>query len=141
MATRIAVVGAGIVGVSCASYLLREGYEVELIDRDGPAAGASQGNAGALSPGSCIPLAMPGVLAKTPSWLLDPAGPLVVRPTYLPKALPWLIRFVLSARPAKVRTTADALRALHEQVFASYAPLVDEARCRDLLRRTGTLNL
>ena len=141
MATRIAVVGAGIVGVSCASYLLREGYEVELIDRDGPAAGASQGNAGALSPGSCIPLAMPGVLAKTPSWLLDPAGPLVVRPTYLPKALPWLIRFVLSARPAKVRTTADALRALHEQVFASYAPLVDEARCRDLIRRTGTLNL
>src|SRR3954452_15183751 len=106
-----------------------------------PAAGASQGNAGALSPGSCVPLALPGVLRKAPSWLFDPDGPLVVRPAYLLQALPWLLRFVANARPARVRSAADALRALHKDVFAFYAPLVRDSGCANLLRRTGTLTL
>ena len=63
MAKRVIVIGAGIVGVSCSAYLKRDGHDVWLVDREGPAAGASYGNAGALSPGSCIPLAMPGILA------------------------------------------------------------------------------
>jgi D-amino-acid dehydrogenase len=141
MPKQVVVVGAGIVGVACASALLRDGHEVLLIDREGPAAGASQGNAGALSPGSCVPLALPGVLRKAPSWLFDPDGPLVVRPAYLLQALPWLLRFVANARPARVRSAADALRALHKDVFAFYAPLVRDSGCANLLRRTGTLTL
>jgi len=57
---RIVVVGAGIVGACCAAYLVREGYSVTMLEAEEPAAGASRGNAGALSPGSCIPLSMPG---------------------------------------------------------------------------------
>jgi D-amino-acid dehydrogenase len=139
VAKRVIVIGAGIVGVCCAAYLRRDGHDVQLVDRQGPAAGASYGNAGALSPSSCIPLAMPGVLAKTPSWLLDPNGPLVVRPGYALRAAPWLLRFVLSARPAQVERAADALAALHGRVFDDYEPLVAAADCRDLIRRSGTL--
>jgi D-amino-acid dehydrogenase len=141
VAKRVIVVGAGIVGVACAASLLKDGHDVVLIDREGPAAGASQGNAGAISPGSCVPLAMPGVLKKVPSWLFDPEGPLVVRPGYVAKALPWLLRFVDSARPARVANAADALRALHQHVFEFYAPLVQGAGCSELLKRSGTLNL
>jgi len=136
---RVTVVGAGIVGVCCALYLQRDGHEVTLLDRDGPGEGTSKGNAGALSPGSCVPLAMPGVLRKVPGWLLDRQGPLTIRPSYLPRALPWLLRFLRAADPRRVEAIADALRALHGPVFDCYRPLVETAGCADLIRPTGTL--
>lgn len=135
----IAVVGAGIVGVSTACYLLRDGHRVTLVDRDGPGEGASKGNAGAISPGSCVPLAMPGTLAKVPRWLLDPDGPLVVRPSYFPKAAPWLLRFALAGRESRIAAIADALRALHGLTFESYAPLLAAAGAGHLIRRSGCL--
>lgn len=137
----IVVIGAGIVGVCTASYLLRDGHDVCLIDREGPGEGTSRGNAGALSPGSCVPLAMPGVFKKIPRWLTDPMGPLTIRPRYFLQALPWLLRFTASATPARVAQIADGLRALHQPVFDCYAPLVEEAGCAALLQRTGTLNV
>jgi D-amino-acid dehydrogenase len=135
----VVVIGAGIVGVCCALYLRRDGHSVTLVERDAPGEGASRGNAGALSPGSCVPLAMPGVFHKVPGWLLDSSGPLTIRPAYLPRALPWLVRFTLSASPARVEAIADALRALHQPVFDCYAPLVEAAGCAQLLKRSGTL--
>lgn len=135
----IVVIGAGIVGVCCAAYLRRDGHEVILLERDAPGEGASKGNAGALSPGSCVPLAMPGVFGKIPGYLMDPDGPLTIQPRYFLRALPWLLRFTLSARPARVARIADGLRALHRHVFECYEPLVANARCGDLIRHSGTL--
>ncbi len=137
--SEVVVVGAGIVGVCCAAYLQRDGHAVTLLDRDAPGEGTSKGNAGALSPGSCVPLAMPGVFRKVPGWLLDPDGPLTIRARYLPRALPWLIRFSLAASPRRVERIADALRALHRPVFECYEPLVAGAGCAELIRRSGTL--
>ena len=139
MSGGVVVIGAGIVGVCCASYLRRDGHEVTIVEREGPGEGTSKGNAGALSPGSCVPLAMPGIVRKVPGWLTDPEGPLRIRPAYLPRALPWLVRFVRSARPARVAEISDALRALHRHVFDCYEPLVRAAGCEDLIRRTGTM--
>jgi D-amino-acid dehydrogenase len=136
---RIVVVGAGIVGVCCAAYLRRDGHDVTLLERDAPGEGASKGNAGALSPGSCVPLAMPGVFRKIPGWLMDSQGPLTIRPRYLAKASPWLLRFALSARADRVAQIADGLRGLHRHVFDCYEPLVRDAGCESLIRRTGTL--
>src|SRR5262249_24778057 len=101
--SRIAVVGAGIVGVCTAWHLLRRGGDVTLIDRDEPGRGCSFGNAGALSSGSVAPLAMPGVMRDALSMLLDPAAPLRIPLSYLPKAAPWLAQFVRAARPDIVR--------------------------------------
>ena len=72
----IAVIGAGIVGVSAAIWLQREGHQVILIDREGPAAGASHGNGGVLASCSIIPVTVPGLLAKAPKMLFDPNQPL-----------------------------------------------------------------
>ncbi len=137
----IVVIGAGIVGVCCASYLRREGHEVVLLEREGPGEGTSKGNAGALSPGSCVPLAMPGVFRKIPGWLSDPEGPLTIQPRYLLRALPWLMRFTASATPARVQQIADGLRALDRHVYDCYEPLVSGAGCEALIHRSGTLNL
>lgn len=120
-------------------YLVRDGHDVTLLDALGPAEGASKGNAGALSPGSCVPLAMPGVLKKVPRWLSDPDGPLTVRPSYFVAALPWLVRFVLAARRSRIEPIADALRALHAGTYECYAPMLERAGCGDAIRRSGTL--
>lgn len=135
------VIGAGIVGVCCASYLRRDGHEVILLEREGPGEGTSKGNAGALSPGSCVPLAMPGIVGKVPGYLRDPEGPLIIRPSYFLKALPWLLRFAAAARRDRIAGIADGLRALHRHVYDCYAPLVASAKCGDLFHQTGTLNV
>ena len=137
----IVVVGAGIVGVCCASYLRREGHGVVIVEREAPGEGTSKGNAGALSPGSCVPLAMPGVFGKIPGWLTDPEGPLTIQPRYFLRALPWLLRFTASARPARVQQIADGLRELHRHVYDCYEPLVQAAGCGDLFHRSGCLNV
>ena len=73
------VIGAGIVGICTALALQDKGFEVRIIDRDGPAEGTSHGNAGVISPWSCVPQSLPGVWKNVPKWLLDREGPLAVR--------------------------------------------------------------
>jgi D-amino-acid dehydrogenase len=136
---RVVVIGAGIVGTCCAAWLQRDGHAVTLVEAEEPRFGASWGNAGALSPGSCIPLSMPGVMRKLPGWLLQDDGPLVLRPRYLVRAAPWLLRFVAAGRAAVVPGIADALSALHGQVYESYRPLLQAAKAEALIKRSGAL--
>jgi D-amino-acid dehydrogenase len=135
----VIVIGGGIVGVSAASFLLRDGHKVTLLDPEGFAEKTSFGNAGAISPGACVPLAMPGMFRHVPSWLMNPEGPLTIRPSYFPRVLPWLIRFSLSARQSRIAAISDAMLALHRQVFDCYTPLLKDAGGEDLIRRNGVL--
>jgi D-amino-acid dehydrogenase len=136
---KITLIGAGIVGVATASYLRRDGHDVTIVTMHPPGEYCSFGNAGMLNPSSCVPQAMPGVLAKVPGYLSDPLGPLTVRPSYLLKALPWLVRFVLNAKDRQVEHAADALRALLEPTVDCYEDLARHAGCADLVRRTPYL--
>jgi D-amino-acid dehydrogenase len=137
----ILVIGAGIVGVCVAYALQKRGARVLLVDRDEPGRGASYGNSGAISPGSVVPLAMPGVLASVPGMLADPAAPLYVPPAYLAKAFPWLMRFVASARPQRVREISAALAALHHGAIDSHLRLAAEVGAPELVLRQGHLHL
>ncbi len=137
MPQKITIIGAGIVGVATACYLRRDGHAVTLVDMREPGEYCSFGNAGILSPGSCVPLATPGIHWKVPGYLADPMGPLTIRWRYLTKAAPWLLRFLAASRPARVERIADALRPLLRQTFDAYEPLVQHAGVTDLIRRTG----
>ena len=137
----VVIIGVGIVGTCAAINLLREGHRVVMVDQEGPAAGASSGNAGAISPGSCIPLASPGVLKDVPKWLLDRDGPLVIRANYLLQAMPWLVRFLASSSPEHFEKICDALHALHSVTHACYAPILEFAGAAHLIRRTGALTV
>ena len=105
----VAVIGAGIVGVSTGLWLQRAGHEVILIDRAGPGEGTSYGNAGVLASSSILPVTLPGLIAKAPGMLLDPESPLFLRWSYLPRMLPWLARYLSHCRPGEVRRIARAL--------------------------------
>jgi len=133
----ITIIGAGIVGIATASYLRRDGHDVTVVDLRPPGEYCSFGNAGILSPGSCVPLATPGVLWNVPGYLADPMGPLTVRWSYLPRALPWLLRFLAASSSRHVERIADALRSLLKQTFDAYEPLVTHAGVGDLIRRSG----
>src|SRR6056297_1098078 len=101
---RIAVLGAGIVGLSTAEWLRRDGHEVTLIDRvePGDPSQTSYGNAGVLANSGVVPVPVPGVMAAAPRMLFDPDGPLFLRWGYLPRLLPWLVPFLATGRRAEV---------------------------------------
>ncbi len=137
MAKNITLIGAGIVGIATASYLRRDGHAVTVVDMRPPGEYTSFGNAGILSPGSCVPQALPGLLSKVPGYLSDPLGPLAIRPAYFLQALPWFLRLLSASRLSQVVKIADALRPLLQQTFEAYAPLVQRAGIADMIRQTG----
>jgi D-amino-acid dehydrogenase len=140
----VAIIGAGAVGVISAIEALREGHRVTLIDPGEPGGeqAASYGNAGWLSSHSVIPPAEPGVWKKVPFYLMDPLGPLAIRWSYLPKALPWLIQYLLSgSTEAKVETTARALRDLLKDAPLLHKKLAEEAGVSELIERNGVMHV
>jgi D-amino-acid dehydrogenase len=136
---RVAVIGAGIVGMSAASYLQRDGHEVFVVDPNEPGEGASFGNAGCINPSSVVPMSMPGVIRNVPKWLRDPLGPLSVRWSYLPFITPWLIRYIRAGRRDRVEQQAKALRALLGPAIANVGALAKAADAESLLHRVGHL--
>ncbi|RVT98611.1 FAD-dependent oxidoreductase [Rhodovarius crocodyli] len=141
MAGSVIVLGAGVAGLSAALPLARAGRAVTVIDPLPPAGGASFGNAGLLSPDTVVPIAQPGMLRKVPGWLLDPDGPLVVRPRYLPRAAPWLLRWIMAGRMERVLAVSDAMRALNGQTMRCWQDLLGAADFAALARRTGQVQV
>jgi D-amino-acid dehydrogenase len=138
----VAVIGAGIEGTASAIELLRAGHRVTLLDPAEPGGeqAASFGNAGWLSPMSVIPPSMPGLWRQVPRYLRDPLGPLAIRWGYLPRAAPWLARYLLSGwTEARVRRIARALRPLLLDAPALHKTLASEAGVPELIEHKGVL--
>lgn len=116
----VTILGAGIVGITTALSLTERGFKVALIDRNPPAEGASYGNAGSLSPWSCVPQSMPGLWKSVPRWLLDPEGPVALRMAYALKFLPWAVKFLQAGQEHRLPTIADAMMALTRPTVTLY---------------------
>lgn len=138
-ARHVTVIGAGIVGISCALNLLRDGHRVSVVDRNPPGEGCSQGNAGLFASDSFVPLSSPGVLSQVPGWLLDPLGPLAIRWRHLPHMLPWLVRFVRAGAPRRVEEICDALASLLESSLEHHKALARGTDAEGLIRSEGCM--
>ncbi len=108
----VAVIGAGIIGVASAAYLVREGYNVTLFDHQGIGESTSSGNAGAFAYVDIYPLPQPGILLQAPKWFFDPLGPLAIPLAYVPKLMPWLTGFLWACRPAQVHKSVELMKQL-----------------------------
>jgi glycine/D-amino acid oxidase-like deaminating enzyme len=137
----IFIIGAGVVGLSTALYLQRSGRTVVIIDPLPPPGGASYGNAGMISADTSVPIALPGMLRKVPKWLTDPMGPLAVRPSYFPKALPWLMKWIAAGKMPRVLEISDAMRALHKEAFLCWKELLGPENYADLVRPVGQVHV
>jgi D-amino-acid dehydrogenase len=138
-ARRVGVIGAGMVGVCVALYLQRDGHSVFLVEPGNPGEGASFGNAGCFNGSSVTPVSMPGTIRNVPRWLIDPLGPLSLRWTYLPRLLPYLVKFARAGTTDKVHAQARALRPLVGATLGALRPLVKDAAAEDLIHQRGHL--
>jgi D-amino-acid dehydrogenase len=139
--SHIAVIGAGIVGVAIAFELQRRGFAVVLIDRDAPGKGASYGNMASIAVTEFMPASRTSVWAQMPKWLLDPEGPVRIRPSYLPKLTPWFLRFLEASRPSRVKALEAAGAVLCRRVYEDLNPLLKAAGLAGLLSTEGCLSL
>ncbi|GAB4391038.1 MAG: FAD-binding oxidoreductase [Kiloniellaceae bacterium] len=137
----IVVVGAGIVGVCCALYLLRDGHRVVLVDRGAPGEGTSFGNGSIITEEAVVPVQTPGVARKVPGMLADPLGPLAIRWSYLPQIAPWLFHFIRSSSPRRVEEISIALGQLLEGSLKAYEPLLEAAGIQDMVKRSGWVSV
>jgi len=140
--TRVAVIGGGIIGVTSAIVLARDGYSVTLVEPGQPGGeqAASHGNAGWLNPNWVTPLSMPGLWKKVPGFLLDPKGPLTIDPKRLLTLAPWLTRFVRSgATEERVRRTSRTLASLLADCDRLHVDLAREAGVSHLIDDRGQI--
>lgn len=137
----VVVIGAGVVGLTAAITAVASGLSVTVLDREGPAAGASAGNAGAFAFTDILPLASPGILKKAPKWLLDPLGPLTVPPAYALKIAPWMFRFWRACQPGRVAHSTAAQTALMDLSKAELEPFLGATGTASMLRKEGNLQV
>jgi D-amino-acid dehydrogenase len=137
----IAVIGAGIVGIGVAAYLAEAGRNVTVFDRTGICEETSSGNAAAFAFSDVLPLAHKGMVRQLPKWLADPLGPLTIPPSYLPKLLPWLIRFWRAGAAKHYETSLATQAGMMKLAEAEWMGLLDRSGTRPMLREDGSLEL
>jgi D-amino-acid dehydrogenase len=135
------IIGAGIIGVSTAAFLQREGFQVTVVDRLPPGEGCSFGNAGGIAFAEIMPTIHPRMFTKIPGWLLNPLGPLTIRWSYLPKALPWFLAAMRNATPQRVETITKARAALGLRAVSDFETLMKPACGLALMQYRETLRV
>ena len=140
-AADVTIIGAGIVGICCALALQERGFSVAVIDRGEPGGATSYGNAGIVSPWSCVPQSMPGIWKSVPRWLLDPQGPLRVRCSEVPKLLPWAAMFFGNSRLKRVHEISSAMEMLMRGNIEAYRHHLKGTGREDLLQDSWFINV
>ena len=124
----IIIVGAGIIGISSALYLIRRGCKITLIDKDFKGKPASYGNASWLSGPSITPVVMPGMFGKIPKMLFSKDGPLFLRfPGFL-KTIPFLLKYLSYAKVDKVEYISKHLASLLSDSIGEHKKLAEGTR-------------
>jgi D-amino-acid dehydrogenase len=119
------VIGSGVIGTSCAYYLMRSGWKVTLIDRGAFARGSSHANCGFVCPSHVLPLAEPGMIGKALKSLFQRHSPFAIKPRLDPSLWVWLLHF---ARRCNERDMIEAGRGIQPLLLSSrglYDELID----------------
>ena len=118
---KIGIVGAGIQGISNALFLQKKGYDVIIFDKEDPGSpAASYGNAGHFSPYASVPINRPDVLSDVPAMLLSSSGPLALKWNYVPKMIPWFLRFIRNCSTDKMMHTAKNMHQILDLALPAY---------------------
>jgi D-hydroxyproline dehydrogenase len=137
----IAIIGAGVIGLTIAKALIEQGHEVTLIDPNRPGSGASYGNAGTIADYAVMPVGTPDVLRALPSLLFNRNSPLSIRRAALPALAPWLLRFARQSLPAAAMRNAQILTTLLADAAPMWRDLAAGLGVQHLTRHTGCLYL
>src|ERR1700761_8253561 len=135
----VAVLGAGIVGVSAGIAARQRGLSVVVIDRREPGSETSYGNAGILSSGSIMPLNKPSLWSALPGYLANTSSALRWDPFWVMRNLDWVARFLANAMPSQTLPRAKALHGLIGASLKLHRAWIVEAGAGQRIRETGWL--
>jgi D-hydroxyproline dehydrogenase len=137
---KIGIIGAGIQGVCNALFLQKKGFEVTLFDKEEPgSSAASYGNAGHFSPYASIPLNRPDILLDIPAMLLSSSGPLALKWNYVPKMIPWFIKFLKNCSSKNMMHTAKYMHQILDLALPAYDELFEEIDISGLVEHKGIM--
>ncbi|HMM40422.1 MAG TPA: FAD-dependent oxidoreductase [Thermomicrobiales bacterium] len=123
---RTVIIGAGVIGLCTAWELQKRGHEVLVIDRTGPAAGSSFGNAGWVVRGYATPVPAPGIVAQSIKWMLRSDSPLYIKPRLDPRFALWMIDFWRHCSADAFRDNMRALSALNAKTMEQFDALAGD---------------
>ena len=136
----VGVIGAGIQGICISLFLLKKGFKVTLMDRDEPGKNsASYGNAGHFSPYASIPLNRPDVLVDVPTMLFSSNGPLALQWNYVPKMIPWFIKFIKNCSEKNMKHTAKYMHQILDLALSTYDELFQDIDISGLVESKGII--
>ncbi len=121
--SQVLIIGGGIIGLSTAVQLAEKGVQVTLIEKNKIGFGCSYGNAGWMTPCFAMPLPMPGLLLKSMKWMIDPEGPLYIKPVPSVLLMKWLTKFLTSMTQAQAETAIEALVKISQVSLEGYRAL------------------
>ena len=137
---KIGIVGGGIQGVCNALFLQKKGFEVTLFDRDDPGSqAASYGNAGHFSPYASVPVNRPDILTDVPAMLLSSTGPLALKWNYVPKMIPWFLKFIKNCSKKNMMHTAKYMHQILDLALPAYDELFEEVDLSGLVENKGIM--
>ena len=121
-------------------FLIKKGFKVTLIDRDEPGQhSASYGNAGHFSPYASVPVNRPDILVDIPSMLLSSTGPLALKWNYVPKMLPWFLKFMMNCTKKKMIHTAKYMHQILDLAIPAYDELFQDIDVTGLVESKGII--
>ena len=109
---QVTIIGGGVIGLCCAYYLNKEGYEITVIDRNDITDGCSFGNMGYISPSHFTPLASPGIVSQGLKWMLSSSSPFYIKPRLNWDLLRWGMTFWKNSNAKKVKENIPHLNNL-----------------------------
>ena len=135
----IAVIGAGLVGVSCALWLQKKGFRVSLADGNEPGSMTSSGNACTIADYACVPVNHPGLVRRLPTLMWGRDSPLSINPWYAVTHFPWMLSFLRHCTRSEVNKTIQALGDLLRLTHDGLDPLIRLTRTQDLFETNGCM--
>ena len=137
---KVGIVGSGIQGVCNALFLQKKGFQVTLFDREDPGSqAASYGNAGHFSPYASVPVNRPDILTDVPSMLLSSTGPLALKWNYVPRMLPWFLKFIKNCSKKNMMHTAKYMHQILDLALPAYDELFEEIDLSGLVENKGIM--
>jgi D-amino-acid dehydrogenase len=137
---KIGIIGAGIQGVCNALFLQKKSFQVTLFDRDEPGRNsATYGNAGHFSPYASVPLNRPDVLADIPAMLLSSRGPVALKWNYVPKMIPWFLKFAINCTNKNMMHTAKNMHQILDLALPAFDELFDDVDISGLVENKGIM--
>ena len=138
---KVVVIGGGVIGLFCAYYLRKAGFEVTVLEKNAPESTemCSYGNAGFICTSHIMALASPGAIAKGLRWLTNPKSPLFIKPRLSLSLVKWLWRFYRSATLEHVQKSTTVFRDLQFESRSLYKQFVEDEKARIDFTESGLL--